>query len=1245
MQANLGLRLLALATSLFLVSCSGVVPADDDDSSGDDDDSIFDDDDDSSGGPTACDPPLLLGASPTAAVPFSLLSLSGSGGTGDYRYTLTEVPSPSGAAINEITGAYLAGPTSGVTDTIELTDLGCIGSATLEVDVFESMEVLPSEGQVPTGASFSIEVLGGSGSYSCESIQLHSGGSISEACLYTAGSIEGLDGVHLVDTATGESKDSWFTVTENLTLQVEPSKLGLPVGSSYGLNVDGGTGEYEVVASGLSAIYDDGRIEALEAGTTQFTVTDRFTQLTSQLEVEAVSSLSIPVSRAGDLTLNGNVLSAGDVNGDGFGDAIFGWGESDVESSNGGGVSLWYGSATGLGPSVAQSFAGESWEDQAGRGLTVGDFNDDGQVDLAIGIPLMDTSSADEGLVAVHYGLPGEGFSQEADVEMESVSNGDRLGESLAGCDFDGDGIDDLAVGSVRAEDRNQTVIISNQGAVHVYEGSAAGLEDDPDYSLYGKLPSPSGWQPQADLFLGWRMAAGYIDSDEYCDLVVSSWEFNGSDGVVLLYLGSSEGLLDDPVQSWAVGIDRSGSETFGRRLAVGDVNQDGLDDILVGARTYEPAGGSNNGGAFLFLGREFSSDPIPTAVGDASEADWMTQGDSNGDLHGTSLDIGDLDGDGHPDILIGAHQDEVPGSPSNSGTVKVFAGTSGGLPSTAPTYVYEGENNSDYFGHFLAFVGDTDQDGLAEFVVVDRGGDLHGLSAGVPYQVPFDDTIPWRPLDHVGGPAGQWLGWSADFIGDFDSDGYEDIAVGAPKQDLNEASSNSGAVYLYRGQPGGFSANPDWTFEDFYLQSNQDEFGYGVAAAGDFTGDGIGDLLTIARIDGPPSTFSSTYIANPSDCPGSSYGVGRASIFAGLPGGLPADPATIIEPTTVYYGDDDGLFSLAGDFDFNGDGIADFVVGAANDDSPEIPDVAPAMTNNGSVHVVYGRPPDPSGKTLVVCDPDWSFVGLGNQDQLGRSVAGLGDLDGDGCDEFAAGADEADPQGLSNQGAVHIFFGFDEDPSLPCRDAPEMMALVPQDSGARSGWSLDYGPDLDGDGLSELAVGAYNLTVLQDTVGGAWVIPGSYLQSLALTGTEPAEPGAPDMVHPFVTLPGAWRLEGQRDGERAGRSVALVPPYGSRELGGLMMGSPRGADSGLGSSGGARIHLFDPQSSDMGLESLASFSMGGETDKTGSQLGELVRAGVASGSVYAIVGGHQGQGVALDSGSLYVVELGNQAP
>lgn len=1232
------LFLLSLGLFLPLVASGcGEEPDDDDTTADDDDDTIFDDDDDDSGGgPEPCEPALTAVALPTAANPLSLVTVLAEGGTGAYRFALSEEPSPSGAALNEITGAYIAGAVTGVTDTVVVSDLGCLGSASVDIPVYEGMDVAPEEGQVPTDTSFVFEVSGGSGAYSCEELQNQTGAVLgTEDCSYTSGTVEGLDGIRVRDEHTDEIVDVWLEVAAAAELHPSPPLIALALGSSYLLDMVGGTGHFDAVVDGTSATLTDGVFESVEEGLTSFDLTDRFTGLTAAVSVDVVASSTIPLTRAGDLTIHGVLEGAGDVNCDGYTDALMGWPEGDIQASNGGVVSLWLGTDTGLHHEPEMTWTSDGWEDGMGRGLTVGDFDGDEQPDLAIGTPLRDASAADTGRVDVHYGLPCDGFPQSADLELAGLNNGDRLGESLVACDFNGDGIDDLAAGAVRAEDRNQPSVYGSQGAVYIYEGTAAGLPSEPDYAIYGMVPTPAGWTMSNNVYLGWRTEVGYVDDDEYCDLLVSSFEYNGSDGAVFLYLGGSEGLGAEPVEAWAATLNGSGTETFGRQVAVGDVNDDGNDDILIGARALDTAGGTNTGGAFLFLGKDYEGEPTPTDFTYYTEADWAVAGTA-WDLLGADVDIADYDGDGVLDIIAAEPFQEMAGSPSNSGAVHIYQGLAPAVPSTTASWVLTGENTTDVLGLRVLGLGDVEGDALPDLLVLAGRHDAFGYSVGTPIYISGDSSQDWRYLEHEGVPAGQGLGWSGDFVGDFDNDGYGDLAVSANKQDHTNTNVNGGAVYLHRGGPDGFAAESDLALELFVAHGNTDEFGYGVSGAGDFTGDGVADIAVISRIDYKPSSFNSNY-ANPTDCPGGTYGTGSARIFAGLSGGLPTLP-TIQQATAIWYGPGGNLHSVDGGFDFNGDGLSDIVVGAANDDV--------GLENNGSVHVVYGRAPDPSGLIYVVCEPDpadpdpevWTFAGLGDQDQLGRSVAALGDIDGDGCDEFASGADEADFGGQSNQGAVHVFFG----EGAGCAAGPRMLTLVPQDTNARAGWSLDYGPDVDGDGLGDLAVGGYNLIVNSDAVGGGWVIPGSYLAGLT---PEAADPGAPDTAHPFNDTVGSWRIEGWRDGERAGRSVALVPPYGSEGLGGLLMGSPRGAVSGTGQAGGARLHHFEPSGDPVGLSDVPAFTMGGETDNLNGEIGEWVRSGTVNGKVYVLVGGYQGHGVGVDTGSAYVVELGDAAP
>ena len=154
--------------------------------------------------------------------------------------------------------------------------------------------------------------------------------------------------------------------------------------------------------------------------------------------------------------------------------------------------------------------------------------------------------------------------------------------------------------------------------------------------------------------------------------------------------------------------------------------------------------------------------------------------------------------------------------------------------------------------------------------------------------------------------------------------------------------------------------------------------------------------------------------------------------------------------------------------------------------------------------------------------------------------------------------------------------------------------------------------------------------------------MPGSYLAGLA---TEAASVTTPTLLHPLGDGTVRSRAVGRYDGGRAGRSVALVAPHSAHGLGGLLVGEPRGHGAGSSDSGGARLHLFDPLASEAGLEPRAAFSHGGETANAGGQLGEWVRSAVVGGRVYALIGGFRGHGVGIDTGSAYVVDLGEAVP
>jgi hypothetical protein len=316
----------------------------------------------------------------------------------------------------------------------------------------------------------------------------------------------------------------------------------------------------------------------------------------------------------------GSSLAAGDFNNDGYCDIAIGVPYEDLGSiKNAGNVTILYGSIEGLNKGLES----QAWNektlgikgvqeagDHFGGELAVGDFNNDGNDDLAIGIRDENVGSRkDAGTVLVLYGS-NNGLTDKDQLWSENskgikgVSEAyDRFGETLATGDFDNDGFADLAIG-ITGEDVGS---IKNAGSVLVLYGSSAGLSAR-DQLWTENSPGIKGVAEAFDYF-GETLSSGDFDGDNYADLAIGlPWENAGSkanSGTVLILYGSSKGLSDRD-QLWSQdskgikGVVEAG-DRFGSSLVTYDEDDDGFDELVIGI-PYEDVGSVVDAGSVLML-------------------------------------------------------------------------------------------------------------------------------------------------------------------------------------------------------------------------------------------------------------------------------------------------------------------------------------------------------------------------------------------------------------------------------------------------------------------------------------------------------------------------------------------------------------------------------------------------------------------------------------------------------------------
>ena len=389
-----------------------------------------------------------------------------------------------------------------------------------------------------------------------------------------------------------------------------------------------------------------------------------------------------------------------------------------------------------------------------------------------------------------------------------------------------------------------------------------------------------------------------------------------------------------------------------------------------------------------------------------------------------------DLDGDGRAELVIGAPGAPMAASAAGPGSVYVWRGdplARTKLMTATPNFVLRDPDAKagDKFGSAAVSVGDLDGDGFADLAVAApcapfvgscgagkvhlyRGGP-NGLSAAMP-----------PPDLSVTAPAGA-TSFAVSIAGvDLDGDGYSDLVVGAPPK-----------VYVYRGGPALLDqpVTPAWTL------SGAAQFGVVVANGGDIDGDGIGDV--VMSTNNVINAAGGAYV----------YGGGAANGFSagGTPMGL-AIPAPAAAGATGGFG-----FSIDGGHDINGDGYSDVVIGVPSQGG---------ASGDGAIYVFYGTAAGPG-----MANPMLVQVAGGNgQEQIGASVAGLGDINGDGFADIAVGGPEYfDPSipTLSGTGRVVVLTG-----TALSGTAPTFFRGFKADV---VGSNLKAVGDLDGDGFADM--------------------------------------------------------------------------------------------------------------------------------------------------------------------------------
>lgn len=781
-----------------------------------------------------------------------------------------------------------------------------------------------------------------------------------------------------------------------------------------------------------------------------------------------------------------SVSGAGDINGDGYSDIALAAPFYDKGQTGEGVVFVHLGSAKGVKPNPAVILERDQFEAQFGIAVGLaGDVNADGFSDLLVGANEYDQGQVNEGAAFVFYGSK-TGINPLKQTILESNQANAMMGSSVAGAgDVNADGFSDIVIGAP-FYDQGQ----AEEGGAFVYLGSAQGVAAIP-VIIHGN---------QAHAHLGSAVAsAGDVNGDSYADIIVGAPHYDklySDQGLANIYLGSPMGVnINAPISL----AGKQMQEEFGLSVAcAGDVNGDSYADIMIAGR-MQGKGLSNEGVVSLYTGFSAGINKSPASVFKSNQANahlgqsLASAGDVNGDgfsdlvigsylydagqnnegivmiWHGGASGInaanaaalhanqpesafgysvsgaGDVNGDGYADVIVGAPRYD--NGQSEEGAAFVFRGTPSGISKTASNML-EADQADAGFGTSVSAAGDVNGDGFGDIVVgamhYDNGEDEEGAAfvyLGSPVGI---QTVPVKLESNK---TGAWFGCAASHGGDLNGDGFSEIVIGA--MNYSNGQPEEGALYIFPGSPTG----PNIAGMHIIESDLEDaRLGNSVAYAGDLNGDGRDDIVAGA------------------------YGSGDYDAGAVFIGYGNADPQNLLTIDYIKGVHDQAHFGwdVSGAGDVNGDGFHDVIVGAHAYDN-----------GDGSAHLYYG-----SAAGLTPANVQNLYAhDTGMAGAMGESVAGAGDLNGDGYADVIVGEPWFIDETTSIlTGLALIYYGSPTGADA----APQRITGNPNDTYDFFGWSVAAAGDINADGYSDMVVGSPNFSAGQTDADAAFVYYGN---------------------------------------------------------------------------------------------------------------------------------------------------------